>query len=137
MTSLPALHALRDALTPLTGPSRDVDAMIVATLNNAIVKPYPVTDDFGPRNKWQFWSIDGKHFLGSESRFPVPAYTRSLDEAEDLRREKLPELRLVIEHHKDGRSYVYEIDSDNDSYAPTEHLARLIVFVNALIARES
>lgn len=61
--------------------SEELDAEIVARLNNAVVKRYPPTDDFGPRNRWQFWSEDGKHFLGNESKFPIPPLTRSIDAA--------------------------------------------------------
>ena len=61
--------------------SRELDAEITASLHNAAVKPYPPSDDFGPRDRWQFWSQDGKHFIGSEAKFPVPLYTTSLDAA--------------------------------------------------------
>lgn len=74
------MHAeLIAKLEALSGPDREIDAAIVASLNNAIVKRYPPTDDFGPKNRWQFWSEDGKHFLGSEGKYPVPPYTASLD----------------------------------------------------------
>lgn len=61
------------------GPDRDLDAAIVAFQHKAIVKPYPPTDDYGPSNRWQFWSRDGEHFLANEGKWPVPAYTGSID----------------------------------------------------------
>lgn len=73
-----------------TGADEALDAEIVAHFNNAIVKRYPPTDDFGPRDRWQFWSKDGTHFLGSEGKFPVPAYTSSLDDALALVERMLP-----------------------------------------------
>lgn len=71
-------------LEAASGPERELDAAIVAELNNATVRRYPPTDDFGPRDRWQFWSRDGAHFLGSEGKFKVPAYTASLDAALSL-----------------------------------------------------
>jgi hypothetical protein len=86
MTKEELLTALRAA----PGPSQELDAEITAVINNCIVKPYPPTDDFGPRNKWQFWSSDGKHFLGSEAKFKVEPLTSSVDAAAAFRERELP-----------------------------------------------
>lgn len=66
--------------------SEELDADIVALLNHAVVRRYPPTDDYGPKNRWQFWSSDGHHFLGNEGqlRFKVYQYTTSLDRAMSL-----------------------------------------------------
>ena len=79
-----AMTDLITRLTAATEPSRKLDAEIVALLHDAIVKPYPPSTDFGPSAKWQFWSRDGAHFLGNESKWPVPHYTASLDAAMTL-----------------------------------------------------
>lgn len=70
--------------------SRGLDAAITAHLNGALLKPYPPATDFGPSAKWQFWSLDGAHFLGNESKFPVPPFTTSLDAALALAERVLP-----------------------------------------------
>lgn len=72
---------LLERLEKATGPDTALDAAIVAELHDSIVKPYPPTDDFGPKNRWQFWSRDGKHFLSNESKWPVLPYTASFDAA--------------------------------------------------------
>ncbi len=84
------LKAVLSALQGAKGGDREVDALIVAALGRMTVKRYPPSDDFGPHDRWQFWSRDGEHFLGSEGRFPVPAYTASVDTALALVAEKLP-----------------------------------------------
>lgn len=61
-----------------------LDAEITALVNDAIVKPYPPTDDYGPRNRWQFYSVDGKHFLGSEHRITILPYSTDLTSAISL-----------------------------------------------------
>lgn len=61
------------------GPDRELDALIIAKTIGAQLKPYPPSDDFGPKATWQFWSSDGRHFLGNESKFPVPELTKSVD----------------------------------------------------------
>lgn len=81
------------------GADREIDVEIVAHLNKATVRPYPPTDDFGPRDRWQFWSRDGEHFLGSESKYPVPAYTASVDAALALVERCLPGWSFQITHH--------------------------------------
>lgn len=88
--------------------TRDLDAEIVAQQNNALVKPYPPATDFGPSSKWQFWSLDGQHFLGNESRFPVPPVTTSLDAAMGLAKRVLDhtEMRLDIDTHGGTRAIV-------------------------------
>lgn len=70
---------LIEKLRAATGPNRDLDAAIVAALNNAMVKPYPPHS--GGDGGWQFWSMDGQHFLGNAHKFPVPLYTTSIDAA--------------------------------------------------------
>lgn len=72
---------LSERVEALEGADRSVDAEIIAALNNALVKPYPPATDFGPHDRWQFWSLDGKHFLGSEAKFNVPLLTSSIDAA--------------------------------------------------------
>lgn len=69
------------ALEKAEAPDRDFDSAIVALNNNSLCRPYPPSDDFGPKNRWQFWSLDGRHFLGSETKFKVPYYTSSIDAA--------------------------------------------------------
>ena len=75
------IAGLIERLEAATGPDRELDAAIVAHFNNASVRRYPPQTDFGPGARWQFWSLDGAHFLGSESKFPVPPLTASLDAA--------------------------------------------------------
>lgn len=86
----PGLSELIERVERAEGPDREIDAQIVAYLNHAIVKPYPPTDDFGPRNRWQFWSRDGEHFLGNEGRMQVARYTESLDAIVGLIERELP-----------------------------------------------
>lgn len=81
------LNELIERVAGLTGPDREVDAEIVAMLNDAMVKRYPPSNDFGPKDRWQFWSLDGKHFLGNESKYPVPHYTSSVEVAMTLVRD--------------------------------------------------
>ncbi len=85
-----SLASLIAEVEKLTAPSREVDARVVAFLNRAMVKPYPPTDDFGPRDRWQFWTLDGAHFLGSEGRFPVPPLSASIDAVVALIERELP-----------------------------------------------
>ncbi len=75
------MTSLLQRVEQATGPDRELDAAIIAWLNNAEVRRYPPADDFGPRDRWQFWSLDGAHFLGSEAKFPVPPLTASVDAA--------------------------------------------------------
>jgi hypothetical protein len=77
---------LADRCETAKGPSPQIDAEIVALRNNALVKPYPPQTDFGPGQKWQFWSLDGLHFLANEShaQFKVLPVTASLDAAMTL-----------------------------------------------------
>ena len=75
------IAGLIERLEAATGPDQELDATIVAHLNNASVRRYPPQTDFGPGARWQFWSLDGAHFLGNESKFPVPPLTASLDAA--------------------------------------------------------
>lgn len=84
------LNKIIERLEKATGPDRELDALIVAELHDATMRPYPPSDDFGPHDKWQFWTHDGKHFLGSEAEFPVPAYTSSVDAALTLVPDGLP-----------------------------------------------
>lgn len=83
MTDKQTLLDLADRVEAVK-PSERVDAAIVAALNNAIVKKYPPSTDFGPSARWQFWSKDGEHFLGNESKYPILSYTTSLDAAQAL-----------------------------------------------------
>lgn len=85
-----SLSELLERVEACTGPDREIDAEIVAWLNNASVRRYPPTDDFGPRDRWQFWSLDGAHFLGSEGKFPVPPLTASIDAALALVEKRIP-----------------------------------------------
>lgn len=89
------------------GADRELDAEIVALLNDCIVKRYPPTDDFGPKATWQFWSNDGKHFIGSDSHSPtskffVPKLTASLDAAISLVEKMLPGCDWHIDRNKLG-----------------------------------
>lgn len=84
MTTAAELRTLAEEVEKLAGPSEEMDALIVAALNSASVRRYPPTDDFGPKNRWQFWSTDGSHFLGSEHKFPVKPFTSSIDAAASL-----------------------------------------------------
>ena len=69
-----------------------LDAAITAYFAAAEVRPYPPQTDFGPSFKWQFWSEDGKHFLGNESKFPVYAWTTSINCAIEKAKQVLPEM---------------------------------------------
>lgn len=80
-------------------PDPSLDAAIVAELHQAIVRPYPPTDDFGPKARWQFWSRDGAHFLANESKWPVLPYTKSIEAALTLMQEGY---RPCIELAADG-----------------------------------
>jgi len=64
-----------------TESGEGIDADIVAFLHDAIAKRYPPTDDYGPKDRWQFWSEDEKHFLGNEAKWPIVPYTSSVDAA--------------------------------------------------------
>jgi hypothetical protein len=79
MTRAERFHELYHDLATAPAGSDALDVRIVAFFGNAIVKPYPPTDDFGPRDKWQFWSEDGHHFLGNEHKIKIPPLTRSVD----------------------------------------------------------
>lgn len=124
--------------------SRELDAAIVAILNDCIVRPYPPTDDFGPRNKWQFWSSDGKHFLGSESKFPVQPFTTSIDAVAVLMKKSLLGADLELFHGFDESIYVtLTMPRKTEPYffnvfsscAATEPLARCAVLLRALAER--
>lgn len=80
------LTELADRCEKATGPDERLNAEIVAALNDALLKPYPPQTDFGPGQRWQFWSLDGKHFLGNEAKHPfkVPPFTASIDDAMTL-----------------------------------------------------
>ncbi len=80
------LLELAERCEQASGPGERLDAEIVAALNDALLKPYPPQTDFGPGQRWQFWSLDGKHFLGNEARppFRVLPFTASLDAAMTL-----------------------------------------------------
>ena len=82
----PDIAELIGRLKKATSGSEALEAEIAAFRNNAIVKPYPPSDDFGPHDHWQFWSLDGLHFLGNESRAPfkLSPWTRSIDAASGL-----------------------------------------------------
>jgi len=87
-----------------TGPDRELDALIYAAINNASVKPYPLSSDFGPHDRWQFWSKDGAHFLGSEQRFRMKPVTASLDAIVALIGEKLPGRTIgMLDCWQDGK----------------------------------
>jgi hypothetical protein len=98
------LRALRDRVLAATGPDESIDAEIVAVLHDATVKRSPQTDDFGPRDRWQFWSRDGKHFLGGTRKFPVSHVTGSLDAAVALCERVLPDwsVDFLQDHRKRG-----------------------------------
>jgi hypothetical protein len=72
--------------------SRELDAAITAYFAAAEVRPYPPQTDFWASFKWQFWSEDGKHFLGNESKFPVYAWTTSISCAISKAKQVLPEM---------------------------------------------
>ncbi len=94
-----------DLLTRLeaaSGGDRELDALVVARQNNALLKPYPPATDFGPSAKWQFWSLDGKHFLGNESKFPVPPLTASMDAVRALARKHGFYINSEPRFHIDG-----------------------------------
>jgi hypothetical protein len=88
-----------------TGPDDRIDAEIVAALNDALLKPYPPQTDFGPGQRWQFWSLDGKHFLGNEAKHPfkVLPVTASLDAAMTLAEGRGGEVTFF----KDGTAKAY------------------------------
>jgi len=91
------LNELIDKLQAATEGSEALDAEITAYINNAIVRPYPPSNDFGLHDHWQFWSRDGEHFLGSEGRrFKVAPVTRSFDAALALMKSKLPGLEFGL-----------------------------------------
>lgn len=97
------LLELAERCEAATGPDARLNAEIVAALNNALLKPYPPQTDFGPGQRWQFWSLDGKHFLGNEAKHPfkVLPFTASVDAALTL----VPEgwdgaLYLATDTHK-------------------------------------
>lgn len=85
-----ALRPLLDRLKAVTGPDEELDVAITAWMHNASYKRYPPTDDFGPKNRWQFWSKDGAHFLGSEHKIKVQPLTASVDAALALVERVLP-----------------------------------------------
>jgi hypothetical protein len=67
------------ALAKASGPAPQLEAEMTALRCHALLRPYPPQTDFGPGAKWQFWSLDGFHFLGNESKFKVPPVTSSVD----------------------------------------------------------
>ena len=132
---------LIERLEAATGADRELDAAIVAFLNDAALKRYPPSDDYGPRDRWQFWSLDEKHFLGSESSFPVPSYTASLDAALALVGEKLPGAGVSIITDtrgalaifiKPGCKWISVGSIEDRKFSPTPALAVLIALFRAL-----
>ena len=88
---------------------------IVAALNNAIVKPYPPSTDFGPSARWQFWSKDGQHFLGNERKLPV-FDLGSLDAAKALHDAELPGWRCELRESYDGTWWDCHLTKRNEDF---------------------
>lgn len=70
---------LIEEIKVLKEPNAHMDAKIYGLLNHAIVKLTPPSDDFGPYDHYQFWSLDGYHFIGTEKTLHVQPITKSLD----------------------------------------------------------
>lgn len=130
---------LIEKVSKATGPSAEIDAAVVAWLNNATVRPYPPTDDFGPRNQWQFWSKDGAHYLGSESRFNVPPLTASLDAVIALVEKELPGWLHAYEREQSGLylAWAWEAgDYATPAEAKTPALALLLALLKSKQSQE-
>lgn len=138
MSNLIELAERCERASPAHGPLDLLDAHIVAALNNATLRPYPPTDDFGPRNRWQFWSKDGAHFLGNEGKFPVAALTTSLDAAVALCERVLPGWDWQIERlvSFDGPYALVELGDRPQVEAATPALALVAATLRALAARQ-
>lgn len=129
------LLALAERCEKASGPDRELDAAIVAAMNNAIVKPYPPTDDFGPKDRWQFWSRDGAHFLGSEGKFPVKPVTASLDAAMTL----VPESALAWNcgvSTGGNSAWVFDGEDEHNAAAASVPLALVSAALRAIAAKE-
>jgi len=109
-----SLDELINSVLGGTGADRKLDAQIVAALNDVIVKPYPLSDDFGPHDRFQFWSTDGKHFLGSERKFPVHAFTSDITAVLALREERLPDWGATFDVGHDINAATVEEKDDDD-----------------------
>lgn len=87
------------------GPDEALEAEVWAATHDEIVKPYPPSNDFGPHNRWQFYSSDGKHFLHSEWRSSLPLklifprLTSSIDEALDWAEGRWPFANIPVDGH--------------------------------------
>jgi len=124
--------------------SRELDALITAHFVGAELRPYPPATDFGPSAKWQFWSADGKHFLGNESKFPVPPVTTSLDAALALAERVLPGWYVGVQANRyelliapeDWSAYLsapkgHQFTDEVEASAPTPALALCIAILKA------
>lgn len=138
MTDLSDLLARVEAAT---GGDRELDARIVAHFNDALLKPYPPTDDFGPKNRWQFWSLDGKHFIGNEGtpRFKIEPYTASLDASLALVERVLPNAeRIDVRTFPTMKSHSAEVWPNDEEFkrasGRTPALALCAALLKALIA---
>lgn len=130
------LNEIIERLEKARGPDRELDALIVAELHDATMRPYPPSDDFGWQNKWQFWTHDGKHFLGSEAKFPVPAYTSSVDAALTL---VLPDADWIIGNvngHVGGTPYAC-VGSLKEHFGATPVLALCIAALRDRASRDT
>jgi hypothetical protein len=96
MTTKSQWIALAERCEKATVADPQIDAEIVALLSDASVLPYPPATDFGPHDRWQFWSIDGKHFLGNERKFRVTPITASIDAITALIERELPGSDIII-----------------------------------------
>jgi hypothetical protein len=129
------LTELRERVAAATGPDEEIDALVVAMLNNASLRRYPPTDDFGPKSKWQFWSEDGKHFLGNESKFPVPPLTASVDADLALVELLLPGWDVYVRKYASGFAFGWVSCRDNEyqqAHGATPPLAILAALLAAL-----
>ena len=132
------LTDLLERVEGATGADREIDALFVAVLNNAQLRPYPPSDDFGPKNRWQFWSLDGAHFLGNEGtpKFKVEPITASLDAALALLARVLPGrvVRLSISERVSTAQLTSPLRDDRARHAgSTPALALLSAMLRAML----
>ena len=79
---------LNNLLIRLQGPilpawHPEIEAEVVAILNEASLVKYP-SNDQPSGARWQFWSKDGAHFLGNESKFTIPKFLSSIEATRTL-----------------------------------------------------
>jgi hypothetical protein len=129
MTRLSDLTALRDRVSSLTGPDREVDGELALLAGWTCTKM--------ERDRQPYWRKPG--VIEWFQRAELPPYTASLDAAFALKEALLPGFDWILEHTNDGltiSALVGTSDPNARAFADTPVLALIRAILGALIAQE-